>query len=84
MIARDGYAVGGAVLGGNINLEGFALTFMRIKDKGLDPKDAYQTQYIGNFSPPTVVDGSMSIVGITGRTNTQGHLGLGFVFLHQP
>ncbi len=83
MIARDGYAVGGATLGGNINLEGFSLKFMRIKDKGLDPNDAYETQYIGGFSPPTMVDGSMSIIGITGRTNTRGNLGLGFVFLSQ-
>jgi hypothetical protein len=84
LIARDGYAIGGARLGGNINLEGLAIRFMRIKESGLDPSDAYETDYIGNFSPPTVVEAAMSLVGITGRTNTQGHLGLGFVFMPQP
>jgi hypothetical protein len=84
LIARDGYAIGGARLGGNINLEGLAITFMRIKEQGLDASDAYETDYIGNFSPPTTVEAASSLIGITGRTNTQGQLGLGFVFMPVP
>lgn len=70
--ARDGYAVGGIVIAGGGALEGFALTFMRIGAKHLDPDDAYTSEWYGERTRKPDPDGMRTgdgefVVGIYGK-----------------
>ncbi len=75
-LARDGYAVGGAIVRGSTRLQGLALIFMKIDGDRLDTSDAYLSTWLGGAPPvgekdPATVlwlggDGRV-ITGIHGR-----------------
>jgi hypothetical protein len=67
MTARDGYVVGGAKVNGNVNLEGVKLTFVRLADGKLNPKDAYESETAGNIDKATVLNSPTPVIGITGE-----------------
>lgn len=61
--AKEGYAVGALVVMSDIVVRGFRITFMRIVDDNhLDPKDSYQSPWIG-----TRIHGQEQILGGDGR-----------------
>lgn len=46
--ARDGYAVGGLTLRTGFNINGLAVTFMKIEDGWLNPNQSYDSDYVGD------------------------------------
>jgi hypothetical protein len=47
ILARPGYAVGAVVAKGGARVDGLKIVFMRIAGFGLDPKDSYESRWIG-------------------------------------
>ncbi len=84
--AKTGYAVGGLTTttpDGSGRVRGFRLTFMRIAGTSLDPRDSYQSDWVGMRGAGTEMklagDGSY-VIGIHGRCATDLDA-LGLVFL---
>jgi hypothetical protein len=49
LIAKEGYAVGGAKVSAKNNVNAVKLTFMKLRDNGtLDPADKYESEWIGS------------------------------------
>ncbi|MBN9121575.1 MAG: hypothetical protein J0I06_20910, partial [Planctomycetes bacterium] len=85
--AKDGYAVGALTCKFGLNFDGCSLTFMKVKADGtLDPKDSYESEWVGYAGPkrPVKIPGDGTpVVGLAGRaTGTQLH-GLGLLFKGQ-
>jgi len=81
--ARPGYAVGAVTAKSGLEIQGLSLTFMKLKDGKLDPKDAYESDWCGNN--PHIVAGKIDgggapVVGFTGRADEKNLLALGPVF----
>ena len=67
--ARPGYAVGALFGRGGDRLDGFKLVFMRITPTGLDPKDKYDSSWIGGS---TQIGGTGAfIIGVFGRCGSE-------------
>jgi len=45
--AEDGYAVGGIIAQGGHRLDGFSVIFMRLEGRRLNPKDSYESDWLG-------------------------------------
>jgi len=70
--AREGYAVGGLTLKLGNRIEGLSVTFMQIQGAGLNPRNAYASDWYGSHTNPisTRLGGSGSpIVGIVGKAD---------------
>jgi S1-C subfamily serine protease len=84
VVAKPGYAVGAITLRTGLGIDGLSLTFMKINsDDGLDPKDRYESDWIGGMGgagPVTVGDGSAPVVGLIGKANSQSATGLGLLY----
>jgi hypothetical protein len=69
ILARPGYAVGGIFAHGGDRLDGFRVVFMRIKGRGLDTSQSYQSDWVGgeeqNIPVHLGCDGNL-VVGIYG------------------
>lgn len=74
--AKPGYAVGAINTRGLGWLDAVQPVFMRITERGLDPKDAYDGPYIGTKAGnDTKLGGEGNlIIGIHGRTEDRGRL----------
>jgi hypothetical protein len=51
LVARSRYAVGAMTVKAGANADGLSLTFMRIKGAALDPKDSYESDWVGDDRP---------------------------------
>jgi hypothetical protein len=78
-IAKPGYAVGAVVVRAGARVNGFSVVFMKVKDGKLDPKDSYESKWIGGTDgggPKTKIGGTGEpVVGLTGCINENQHLG---------
>ncbi|MBO0698998.1 MAG: hypothetical protein J2P46_11435, partial [Zavarzinella sp.] len=84
--AKDGYAVGALTCVSGLNFDGFYLTFMRVKDGKLDPKDSYESDWVGQITDKerTRLGGDGTpVVGITGRGTEREVNGLGLLLKGQ-
>jgi hypothetical protein len=85
--AKDGYAVGAISGKANLWCHGFSLTYMRLKADGtLDPKDTYESEWVGwNGSMPVtrVSGGGAPVVGIVGKIVRTETTALGLLFKGQ-
>ena len=54
LLARPGYAVSGITVSHGPAVNGLSLTFMRIKDNGLDWTDTYDSEWVGDRPTGTV------------------------------
>ena len=84
--AKEGYAVGGfsAKYGGGF--DGVSVTFMKIGGDKLDPKDSYESEYVGTDekkAPTKVASEGQVVVGIVGKTNDKDLTAFGLVFKGQ-
>lgn len=71
LLARPGYAVGAIVAKGGSRVDGFKVVFMRIGEKGLDPKDSYESDWIGGRGggdETTLGGDGVPVVGLCGRS----------------
>ena len=84
--AKDGYAVGGVSIMHGLGFDGIQVTFMKIADGKLDPKDSYQSQYVGSDEKKALTklggDGT-PVIGITGRSNDKDLTGFGLLMKGQ-
>jgi hypothetical protein len=83
LVAKPGYAVGLMTVKSGANADGLSLTFMRIKGDRLDPKDAYESEWIGDSRQGgrTVLGGEgRPVVGLHGSKNKENTTGIGLVF----
>ncbi|MEN6459123.1 MAG: tetratricopeptide repeat protein [Thermoguttaceae bacterium] len=70
VMAKDGYAVGGLVVQEGEHLAGFRVIFMRRNGERLDPKDRYESRWIGGRggdAEKTLACDGRPVVGIAGR-----------------
>ena len=69
ILARPGYAVGGMTAVSGSRVDGFQLTFMRVRGDRLDPRDSYQSPWLGGKGGGAIdLAGSGNpVVGIHGR-----------------
>ncbi|HEV3262058.1 MAG TPA: hypothetical protein VG013_34725 [Gemmataceae bacterium] len=82
--AKPGYAVGGVTIKAGLGVDGMSVTFMEIREGGLNPKRAYESEWLGGMGggPKTTVAGDGApVVGIFGATaeGTSTFNGLGLV-----
>ena len=69
IVAKDGYAVGKIAILIDGRLQGMRITFMRIRGHALNPKDAYESEYVGGQERPDLptLGNAKPIVGIMGQ-----------------
>ena len=69
-VAKTGYAVGALVIPMGIYLDRLKIIFMRVQAAGLDPRDRYESAWIGGPGDgPEITQGGRGrqIIGIHGR-----------------
>ncbi len=84
--AKAGYAVGAITYKFGLNFDGCSLTFMKVVDGKLDPKDSYESEWVGwngNKQPGKIEGDGKPAVGIVGRANAKDVTGLGLLFKGQ-
>jgi hypothetical protein len=83
VIAKPGYAVGSLMVKSGLTVDGFSIKFMKLTDGKLDPKDSYESEWIGGKGgggPVKIGDGTL-VVGLLGRTNgAKDVTGLGLLY----
>lgn len=84
--AKDGYAVGAVSVMHGLGFDGISVTFMKVKDGKLDPKDSYDSKYVGSDEKKALTkiggDGT-PVVGIVGKANDKDLTGFGLMFKGQ-
>ncbi len=84
--AKEGYAVGGMSVKSGLGFDGMSITFMKVVDGKLDPKDSYESEFVGDDSkktPTKVIGAGAPILGIAGKTNDKDMTGMGLIFKGQ-
>lgn len=84
--ARDGYAVGAIAVKHGLGFDGMSVTFMKVVDGKLDPKDSYESEFVGsdeNKTPTKMTGAGVPAVGIVGKSNDKDMTGMGLLFKGQ-
>lgn len=74
VVARPDYAVGGLVTHTGLTLDGFGIVFMKVEGDHLDPKDTYNSPWIGDRkggNPGGVTTPGGLVVGLQGRAGDE-------------
>jgi S1-C subfamily serine protease len=83
VVAKPGYAVGAIALKTGLGVDGLSITYMKLADGKLDPKDSYESEWVGGGGDKQSVkiggDGTL-VVGVLGRTNGRDVTGLGLIY----
>ena len=71
--AKPGYAVGAITARGGNRVDGLSLTFMRIRDDRLDPRDSYSSEWVGGEggNPAWVGGDGRAVVGVFGGVGAE-------------
>jgi hypothetical protein len=80
--AKPGYAIGAITLKTGLGIDGLSVTFMKVVNGKLDPKDSYESEWLGGkggFGQVKIGDGT-PVVGLLGRTNEKDVQGLGLIY----
>lgn len=81
--AKEGYGVGAITYKFGLNFDGCSLTFMKLADDKLDPKESYESEWVGYVGkkPSNKISGEGSpTIGIAGRGTEKEVNGLGLIF----
>jgi len=85
--AKPGYAVGAMAAKHGLGFDGMSVTFMKVGADGkLDPKDSYESDYVGTDekkTPTKVSGGGTLAIGIVRKTNDKDMTGMGLLFKGQ-
>jgi hypothetical protein len=74
LLAKPGYAVGAITARGGNRVDGLALTFMRIRNDRLDPRDSYSSGWVGGeggSAPAVISGGGRAVVGVFGGVGAE-------------
>ncbi len=80
--AEEGYAVGAVSVMHGLGFDGISVTFMKVVGGKLDPKDSYESDYVGSDEkkPLTKLGGDGTpVIGIVGRTKLTELSGFGLL-----
>lgn len=80
--AKEGYAVGSITVKAGLGLDGLSVNFLRVVGDGLDPKDAYQSEWVGGKGGGRETELGIGgpVVGIIGKSSAKGDCtGLGLL-----
>ncbi len=83
VIAKPGYAVGAVTLKTGLGIDGLSITFMKVLDGKLDPKDNYESEWVGSVrggGPVKIGDGTL-VVGVLVKANPKDVHGLGLIYV---
>ncbi|MBN9121576.1 MAG: hypothetical protein J0I06_20915 [Planctomycetes bacterium] len=83
VVAKPGYAVGAITVKTGLGVDGFSLTFMKVTDGKLDPKDSYESEWVGGKGggPPAKLGGDGTlVVGLLAKENDKNVTGLGLMY----
>jgi len=72
VVAKPGYAIGGAAIRSGMGIDGMQLTFMEIGVDGLNPHRAYLSQWLGGYGgadAKTYLNDGRPILGIAGMVS---------------
>jgi hypothetical protein len=84
VVAKSGYAVGAITVKAGLGVDGFSITFMKVEAGQLNPKDSYESEWIGGKGGgrPTKLAGDGGVVvGVVGKTNKTNAGGIGLLVL---
>jgi Trypsin-like peptidase domain len=84
--AKEGYAVGAVTVKHGLGFDGMSITFMKVVDGKLDPKDSYESEWIGTDEkkiPSKIGGDGTPVIGIVGRSNDKDMTGMGLLFKGQ-
>jgi hypothetical protein len=84
--AKAGYAVGAIAVKHGLGFDGMSITFMKVVDGKLDPKDSYESEFVGsdeNKIPTRIGGDGTPVIGIVGKTNDKDMTGMGLLFKGQ-
>ena len=87
LLAKPGYAVGGATLRGGGGMDAVTLMYLKIAGQTLDPSDSYASNTVGGMGGGQKhVDGQgVPVIGIVGKHDKNGGSpGVGLIFLRSP
>jgi hypothetical protein len=82
VLARPGYAVGALTVRSGLNINGLAVTFMRITGETLDPEQSYTSAWIGDRtggSEASVSANGAPVIGVHGREDDDHVMALGLM-----
>jgi hypothetical protein len=85
--ARPGYAVGEIAIDSGLNIDGLAVTFMRIRGTALDPNQSYTEDWVGRHedkTPKFLSGGGDPIVGVFARQDEVRVMAVGLVRMRPP
>lgn len=87
--AKPGYAVGGVNLRTGLLIDGMSVIFMKTNGAALDPKDSYETEWVGNKiggSASTLTGEGIPIVGFAAKVtgNNKECSGMGLILKCAP
>jgi len=80
VLAKPGYAVGGIWMRTGLFFDGMAMRYMKINGRVLNPRDAYDSDWVGNTkggSPTTLSGGGAPILGVQGGKDEEHLLSMG-------
>jgi hypothetical protein len=83
VVAKPGYAVGALKIKAGLTVDGFSITFMKAADGKLDPKDSYESEWIGGKgggAPVNVGGDGTLVVGLLVRASDKDATGLGLMY----
>jgi S1-C subfamily serine protease len=81
-LARPGYAVGAITVKNGLTVDGFSMTFMRVVDGRLDPRDSYESPWLGGpggGGPVKIGGDGTLVVGLIGKAKADALTGLGLL-----
>jgi hypothetical protein len=84
--AKSGYAVGAMSVKQGLGLDGLSLTFFKVTDGKLNPKDSYESEFVGTIdkkTAPKVGGDGTAVLGIATRSNKKDMMGMGLIFKGQ-
>jgi hypothetical protein len=85
--ARPGYAVGGLTIRSGLNINGLSIMFMRINGATLDPRQTYESDWIGDRtggSEASISGDGAPVVGVFGNKDQDHVIALGLTYIRQP
>jgi hypothetical protein len=84
--ARPGYAIGGLTIRSGLNINGLSVTFMHINGTTLEPRQSYESDWIGDRtggSEARISGDGAPVVGVFGNKDQDHVMALGLIYIRE-